>query len=235
MSKIAFDAVSNGQMSGAGSSFSFSHVLGSSGTFPYLIVGVCAYALTVNAANLPISSITINGVALTKLTHTSIAATGGAKAGNTMRTEFWYLAAADMPPPGTYSIVITFTGSVIHALGGALSFYNLRPTTPDVSNTKNLTTGGGSQSISNDITNLAPDAVIIQIVGSGNEGTFTPDSSQTEEVDDKIAGGNAIQICYKIVTSLATYSIQSTHQNGEYLMEILATIPFFDSQAGQVF
>lgn len=127
---LAYDAGAQSSVADA-SSLTFSHTV--SGSNRVLYVGVSI--LDSNDANRPVTSVTYNGVALTKVNHSD---TGS---GTSERAELWCLIA---PATGTNNVVITTTGTVSRIIGWSDSFTGARQSDqPALSTTTN---GSGSTS-----------------------------------------------------------------------------------------
>ncbi len=41
------------------------------------------------------------------------------------KTDLWYLQDSELPPGGTYSVVVTYAGPVYDRSGGAVSLFNV--------------------------------------------------------------------------------------------------------------
>ena len=135
------DLISESAGRGSGSSRTFSHTIPSGFSNTILIVGVSAQDS--NHANMPITGITFNGVALTKTRHDE--ATGN------NRTELWYLKNPDVT---TANVVITATGTLGELTGFALGFCNVDQTSPiDANNGGTGTSGDPSVSLTTGVAN----------------------------------------------------------------------------------
>lgn len=167
---LAFDATSNSGFQATTSNYSWNHTC--TGTDLVLVVGVTAEENT-NNANLPVTGVTYNGVAMTKANEQNTNGGGSADLASQ-----WYLIS---PDTGTHSISVTHTGTVSASVGGAVSYTNANQTTqPDVAGVGNKElTGTGTASVS--ITPTTAGCVIVDnIIGSGSTNALTEDASQTE-------------------------------------------------------
>lgn len=141
------DLISESSGRGSGSSRTFSHTIPSGFSNTILIVGVSTQDS--NHANMPITGITFNGVALTKVRHDE--ATGN------NRTELWYLKNPDVT---TANVVITATGTLGELTGFALGFCNVDQTSPIDANNGGT---GASSSPSVSLTTVAANAWTVAI------------------------------------------------------------------------
>lgn len=137
---IAFDAQSSsdtGTWTTSASSDSWSHTI--SGSDRILFVNVRIY--DTGASNRSVSTISFNGVALTKVNSITAAVEGATQDG-----ELWYLVA---PATGTHTITVTLTGSVSHMASSAFSYTGVDQTNPiDSNNTGQNNTGTATFTLS---------------------------------------------------------------------------------------
>jgi len=145
---IAYDNASDS--TGSGSTLTFSHTV--SGTNRILLVGVAVFDS--NEALRPVTSVTYNGVALTKIDDED---TG---AGSSERAELWYLVA---PATGANNVVITTTGSVTQIVGGAVSLTGVNQSSP----VDAFASGNGSSGTATlDLATTSPDTFIVDVLAS---------------------------------------------------------------------
>lgn len=138
------DATSSGRDSDG--DFSFNHTVGSGEN---RVIYILTSAQDSNHANLPVDSVTVGGVAATKIRHDEAA-------GNN-RTEIWRLVA---PAVGTQSIAVSATGSIGEFAAFAISFFDADQSDPDEAD--NGATGNSSgPSVS--ITPLTDQAWILSV------------------------------------------------------------------------
>lgn len=126
-----------------------------------LVVGVEYY----NWA-LSVSSLTFNGVSLTKAIRTNNGSLNAA-------TEIWYLVN---PPSGAHSVVVTLTGST-QLCSSAASFSGVHQTTPMDTTALGNVVGSGSGSLSQSITTVTAGAWLVDVV-NGSWGSLTANSPQ---------------------------------------------------------
>jgi hypothetical protein len=154
-----------------GDSLSFSHTIGN-GSDRILVVGLGAEDGSV--AKLEITGVTYNGVAMHLVTGSS--ATAGTS--TFQKTDLYYLLDNELPLAGTYSVVVTYAGSVNDRSGGAVSLFNVAQQTAEAVNTS---TNTSSNTISTDINVISDGAWVVDVVGCGNSGTFIATGSGMEE------------------------------------------------------
>jgi len=160
---IAFDSTSANSSGNNGATLSWSHTIGNDND-RLLVVGVAAEGNV--PGNMPVSGITYNGVPLTFVPGSA------AQVGTTtlMRTELYYMLNDQLPAPGTYTVIVTYTGSVINRNGGAVSLFNVLQYAPEAVDVNTTTTGN---TISTAITTLTDNAWVVDVVACGNSGSFT--------------------------------------------------------------
>lgn len=144
-----------------------------------------------------VTSVTYNGVALTKLGAVQYSA------GNFARAEIWYLVA---PAVGTANVVVTISGAeVVEA--AALNFVNVNQTTP--MSTMGSNTGLGGSSAAVNITSQEGDLVLDMLVKEG--GTLTPGTGQTSRwaasADGNWKGGGSTEVSDPSGTTNMSWSL----------------------------
>ncbi len=194
---IAYDASSSSTALNT-SSISWSHTIGS-GNHRKLIVGVAIEEDVLGDE--PVTGVTYNSVALTYAS----AVTAGT--GPLMRVEVWYMDEANLPSTGTYTIQVNTTGTVQEMNAGGVSIAEARSGAPEATATN---TNFNSASITTNITTLTNGAAVVDVVGSGNAGAFTPGSGQTE-IWDVSASGATGALSGKLVATAGATSMQQTH------------------------
>ncbi|RKY07597.1 MAG: hypothetical protein DRP66_06355, partial [Planctomycetota bacterium] len=158
--EIIFDAVSGGKNNDT--TFSWQHELGG-GDDRVVVVGI-----GIEQSDVVVSSVTFDGAAMT-------VADGSLQNDTTNLTVIYYMLEADLPPAGTYDIVVTTDiGDSIGA--GAVSLENVKQAPPEAVEKEGL--GRGNTYISKSITTLTDGAWIIDVAGSGTGCVLSPDDSQ---------------------------------------------------------
>jgi cellulose synthase/poly-beta-1,6-N-acetylglucosamine synthase-like glycosyltransferase/CheY-like chemotaxis protein len=180
------------------SSISWSHTIGS-GNHRKLIVGVSIEEDVMGDE--PVTSVTYNSVSLTYANHVT------AGTGYLIRVEVWYMDEADLPSTGSYTIQVNTTGTVEEINAGAVSIAGARSGTPEATATN---TNSGTASITTNITTLTNGAGVVDVVGSGNGGSFTPGTGQLELWDVSASSATGA-MSGKLVASAGVTSMQQTH------------------------
>src|SRR5262249_42255128 len=145
-------------------SLSWSHTIGA-GTDRALVVGVAVEDATTADAN--VTSVTYNGVALTAVPNSKRSG-GGA---GIIQTQLFFLVGSTVPAAGAHTVTVTFQGPVDGSSAGAISLFGVSQTAPQ-SVATNVDTSG-ADSISTSIANVTAGAWVVDVVGSGNSGSFT--------------------------------------------------------------
>jgi hypothetical protein len=147
-----------------------------------LVVGLASEAQGAN--NLEVNSVTYNGVAMKPIVgSSSIVGTDWL-----MKTDLYYFLDANLPPAGTYTITATYAGSVFNRNGGAVSLANVEQQ-PAEAVVKNTVSDGTS--ISTNITTVTNAAWVIDVIGSGDLGTFSPTTAGMVERYDVSANSSS--------------------------------------------
>src|SRR5215212_6672917 len=96
-------------------------------------------------------------------------------------TQLFYLNGGELPAPGTYDLVITFTGKVEEAAGGAVSLFGVEPGAPAAVATNADVFGLGQVS-----TNINAPAYswVLDVVGSQSGADLTAAPGQTERFSE---------------------------------------------------
>lgn len=178
-----FDSSSSGTSGNPGTSLSFSHSINAA-IKRKLIVGISTEGD--NGGNIPITGITFNGNALTKVYGVSTSGVGS-EPGKTHSLEYWYYDIPDSLAAGSYTISITYTGSVGARVGGSVCLKNVKRGAPE-SISQKMSEG---DTINDTITTITPGAVVVAIAGSANNSSYTPGSGIIERVDNFEPNGGA--------------------------------------------
>src|SRR5215475_2067141 len=167
---VTFDSASRTASTTSVSLLSWSHTLGA-GTDRYVVIGVACENSSSTDAN--ITSVTFNGVLATPVPNSKIFGGGT----GIIQTQLFYLPNSSLPAPGTYTVRVAFQGAIQGATAGAVSLFGVSQTAPESVATNKDTRG--ADSISTSITTHTNGAWVVDVVGSGNSGTFTAASGQT--------------------------------------------------------
>lgn len=185
---IAFESASQGcafnSVVGlpAGGTFTWNHTLGS-GDSQALYVGVSTSleTLPVGLGTVPPRvSVTYNGVSMTAIG--SRVSGEGALPDTRAAVEMFRLINAQLPPPGTYPVVVTFLQPVNYAVGGSASFNGVNQTTPNrafVSNSGDTSVTPANTPQIN-VTSASNEVVLDTVGQSFNAATLLVGPGQTE-------------------------------------------------------
>ena len=158
---VAFDATSNSGYQTA-ASYNWSHTC--SGSNRILIVGVSMLSVVGSS----VSSITYNGVALTKIR--SDASVSGA-----VRTELWRLVN---PATGANTVAVTLSAA-LDSISGAQSFTGVNQTSPIEVNAGASATNVGAADATVDLTTINDGEMVVDVVAT-NDTAITIGASQTQ-------------------------------------------------------
>jgi pectate lyase len=212
---ISFDAASRAATTTTGrTSLSWSHTIGG-GTDRLLVVGVAVEDGSTTQAN--ITSVTYNGVALAAVPNSKI--NGGGT--GIIQTQLFFLLNANLPASGTFTVAVTFQGAVDGISAGAVSLTGVSQSSPAPAATKVDTSG--ADSISTSITTPVSNAWVVDVVGSGNSGSFTPGSGQTERWDIA-ASGMTGATGTKALTAAGATTLSWTHSGANRLAHSLVSL-----------
>jgi pectate lyase len=213
-SAITFDAASRAATTSTGrTSLSWAHVIGS-GADRVLVVGVAIEDTSTTDAN--IVSVTVNGTPLIAVPNSK--RSGGGT--GIIQTQLFYLLSASLGSAGSRTITITTQGPVDGIAAGAVSLAGVAQSAPQTAAT-NVDTSG-ADSISTSITSPSANSWIVDVVGSGNSGSFTPASGQTERVD-VAASGMTGAMSTKALTATGATTLGWTHNGANRLAHSLAS------------
>jgi pectate lyase len=210
---ISFDAASSRASTTSLSSLSWSHTLGA-GTDRIVIIGVAAENST--AANAAVAGVTFNGVAATAVPNSLISGGGT----GIIETELFYVLNSSLPAPGTYTIQVTFHGSIQGASTGAISLFGVNQSAPESVATSVDTSG--ADSIATSITTHTNGAWVVDVAGSGNSGTFTAASGQSLRWGIAASGMTGASSTRPVATAGST-TLSWTHSGANRLAHSLAS------------
>jgi pectate lyase len=212
--QIAFDAASRAATTATGrTSLSWSHAIGG-GANRVLVVGVSVEDAT--SADATVTSVTFNGTAMTAVPNSR--RFGGGT--GIIQTQLFYLLNAGLGAAGTRTITVTMQGAVDGIAAGAVSLTGAAQAGPQAVTT-NVDTSG-ADSISTSITSPTANSWVVDVVGSGNSGTFTPAAGQTERVDIA-ASVMSGAMSTKALTATGATTLGWTHSGANRLAHSLAS------------
>jgi len=207
---ITFDNKSSTYGNGDSSTLTWSHPI-DAGTNRLLVVGVGAEDTGGTASSdLVISSVKYNGVSMT-LVAGSTAIVGSS---TFRKTELYYLLDSDFPPPGTYSVTVTYSGDVNNRNGGAVSLAGVDQRAPEA---VSANSNADQQSISTNITTLTDGAWIVDTVMSSNSGSFTATGSNMTERWDVSASASSAAGCTRPVATASQATLSWQHTSTSYM------------------
>jgi hypothetical protein len=188
---IGFDTTSSSATGNTTNTISWSHTVGN-GTNRFL--AVCTQARDTVAGDVAVTTVTANGLPLTKV-RADLRTNGGASFG----TELWYLANTGI---GAYTITVTWAGALSsYGVGSATSYFGVDQVTPIDAHAG---IGGTGTTLSTAITTVANHALITDCaiaqsdpltVGAGQTSrvnrttTGTVDAVGVSTVSDKMPAG----------------------------------------------
>ena len=205
---ITFDAASSAGSSSAATTLSWSHTVGT-GNNRILVVGVVSEDST--AADERISSVKFNGVNMTAVPNStkSRVVYSGSSYSSTLRNDLYYMLN---PPAGTYTVLITYNGSISYRVGGAITLANVKQQAPEAI----ITNGATAAAISTTLMVPNNGAWIVDVVGHSNSGTFT--TSTATERWDKNSNYNSGACSTKAITSPGANTITWTFSGSSATM-----------------
>src|SRR5262245_57621336 len=212
--QISFDAASRAATTATGrTSLSWSHAIGG-GADRVRVVGVTVEDAT--SADATVTSVTFNGVALTAVPNSR--RFGGGT--GIIQTQLFYLLNANLGAAGSRTITVTMQGPVDGIAAGAVSLAGVSQAGPQAVTT-NVDTGG-ARSISPSLTVPTANSWVVDAVGSGNSGSFTPAAGQTERVDIA-ASVMTGAMSTKALTATGATTLGWTHTGANRLAHSLAS------------
>jgi pectate lyase len=212
---ITFDAASRAATTSTGrTSLSWSHTVGG-GVDRYLVVGVAAEDSA--TADATITSVTCNGTPLIAVPNSR--RSGGGT--GIIQTQLFYGLNGSLGAAGAKTIVVTFQGPVDGSSAGAVSLAGVSQGAPAAVAT-NVNTSG-ADSISTSITTTVANSWVVDVVGSGNSGSFTAGSGQSERWDIAASGMTGASSTRAVASAGATTMAQA-HSGANRLAHSLAAL-----------
>ena len=180
--EIQFDSISSAQ----GGSYdgvvhgvdtlSWSHTLGS-GNNKIVVVGISTEDNV--DSEMAITSVKYNNVNMTLVPNST--AIGGSS--YKIKTDLYYILESQLPAPGVYTVTVNWGGECDCVAAAAISLNNVAQEGPESVARKSSSTN--STGISTYITTYTNGAWLVDAIGCGMDGSFTPTSGQTERWDIK--------------------------------------------------
>ncbi len=207
---VTLDAVSSSGASGA--SVSWSHTI-ADGADRMLVVGVGVESPGDIAQT--VVDVSYAGVSLTRAEAEAV--------GNWQLVEVWYLLNADLPAAGTYTVDVTTTGSATREVNaGAMSLFGAKQAPPEAMATSNIL---NNAQIVTAITTLTDNAWVIDVVGSGANGSFTAGSGQTERWDEAVTTAAAAMSTQEVATAGAVNATQTFSSAANRMAHVAISVP----------
>ncbi|MFC1677389.1 GDSL-type esterase/lipase family protein [Planctomycetota bacterium] len=215
---IEFDAVSSDFNGITGTQLSWPHTIGS-GDNRFLIVGTLGKDKS--DGNLIINTVTYNNVPMMPVENSAIMA--GTGTGNDLRikTELYYMLDKDLPPTGTYDVIVTYSANVKMRSAGVIS---LRNVDQEPAEAVDANSDQNSDTISTNITTLTDGAWLIDIVGTNNNDLIDVNQSNNQiERFDVNTIGIAAAGSTRIITSAGPAVMNWTFPTGaEWMVHSVA-------------
>ncbi len=172
---IKIDSTSSHSSSNNGYTLTWTHTL-NWGKNQILVVGLTGE--DENVSDLTITSVTYNGINMSPVIDSAVTITTT----TTLKAQLYYLLERNMPSPGTYEIVATYSGNVQNINGGAISLSNVKQEPAEAVETNSHPTGG--RGIFTSITIETDGAWLVDVVGCSNPGSFIAQSGSMDEYFD---------------------------------------------------
>ena len=161
-----------------------------------------------------------NQADFTKINNASVFGSYGNEA------SLWYLADANIPPAGTYTIRITTNlpsgyAYTVYAASGCYVLSGAKQTgIPDAQNTQTATTSTG---VTTSLTTVAADTILIGSYSQGDNNAPTANSGQTVAWD-LASGTSRGTSSYKQLTSAGSASLGYTHASSNRVAHAIASL-----------
>jgi pectate lyase len=215
MAAITFDAASRAATTSTGrTSLSWSHAIGG-GTDRMLLVGVAVEDASTADAN--ITSVTFGGTPLIAVPNSK--RSGGGT--GIIQTQLFYLLSGSLGAAGSRTVTVTMQGAVDGIAAGAVSLAGVSQGAPQSAAT-NVDTSG-ADSISTSISSAAASSWVVDVVGSGNSGSFTASGGQTER-NDVSASGMTGAMSTKALTAAGATTLGWAHNGANRLAHSLCSV-----------
>ena len=202
---IAFDSNSATFSNTANPTISWSHTIGG-GQNRILIVGLGAEDTL--EADLVISSVKYNGIDMTLVAGSSSL---GGTSSTRRKTELYYTLNANLPSAGTYTVTVTYAGSVSNKNAGAIS---LTGAAQQAREAVAINSNIDQNNISTNITTLTSGAWVVDAIVSGNAGSFTATGTSMTERWDVSANSSSAAGCTRPVPTAGLVTISWQHSTG---------------------
>jgi pectate lyase len=122
---------------------------------------------------------------------------------------------------GAHTVTVNFQGPVDGVSASAVSFSGVSQAAPEAATARTDTSG--ADAISTTITTRSANAWVVDVVGSGNSGSFTPGSGQTERTDIAASGMTGATSSKPVAAAGAT-TMSWTHSGANRLAHSLVSL-----------
>ena len=211
---ITFDAATRAATTSSGrTSLSWTHTIGS-GTNRILVIGVSV--ANGNKTVPAVTSVVCNGVMATAVPNSEVHGGGT----GIIETQLFFVLNGNLPSSGSFPITVTFQSGVTGAAAGSVSLFGVNQSAPEAVATHVDTSG--ADSISTVITTHTAGAWVLDVVGSGTSGQFTPGSGQVEHWDvaaSTMTGASST----KTVATAGSTTVTETHSGANRLAHSLTS------------
>lgn len=216
---IAFDAGNNSGVKASVSSYTFTHTTGASLSNSLLVILVSSRGGAASNADLAITGITYNSVALTKAIARNSA---DAPSSNTLSTEIWFLKN---PSAGANTVSITFSGTVNNSVAYSLTLSGVDQTSPlDATNGSNQNASASPNTTS--VTTIADNAWVTDVVYNKIGTSLTKGTNQNLVSTETFpaGGGDTADASYKgPVTPAGSTSMSWTFTGSDDYCQVVAS------------
>jgi pectate lyase len=211
---ITFDAAARAATTSTGkTSLAWTHTIGS-GTNRILMIGVSV--ANSNKTVPAVTSVVCNGVAATAVANSEVHGGGT----GIIETELFFVLDGNLPSSGSFPVTVTFQSGVTGAAAGSVSLFGVNQSAPEAVAT-NVDTSG-ADTISTAITTHTAGAWVLDVVGSGTSGQFTPGSGQVERWDIAASTMTGASDTKTVATAGST-TVTETHSGANRLAHSLAS------------
>lgn len=213
MAIITLDSNSRGNDSAFQTSLTWAHTCSGENRVLYVLTSI--ESDTAPHSDQTVSSVTYNGVALTKITSVYVTGDNG--------VEIWQLIA---PSTGANNIVVTYTGEVDGSFGAGISFNGVDQTVPTNVSGTNQTTPAGAN-VATSVTTSAIGCVLLNIAhATGSTVTLTKDASDTQLYNEATTSDFTTGVAYRITTTQGSFtSTWTTSPNDQMVIAMVAISP----------
>jgi len=205
------DAVSSGQIDNS-QTITISHTC--SGDNRVLVAVFCVEDVA-NAADLPCTGVTYNGVAMTEVRQDEFLGTENGRSGIFMMYA---------PDTGTHNLVFTFTGSVEGIGAGGVSFNHAKQT--NTPNAHNGAVGTAQTTATVSVTTTVNDCIVLDIVYGQSSGTpLTVGNGQTQQFIETNSGNLTANCSTRPMVLQGTATMNWTMASNNYTSSAVAIAP----------